>query len=95
MLAHFALTVISSLLQKKCSRTVVPVSTACSELTPRRLDSLVAQRPTDEVTAGGTETKGVTVAFVDGDSVCLLPVTNSILPPVLDVNERDQAIESS
>ena len=59
-------------------RTVVPVSVGSLDLTPARLCSLVDECPQYEQGLVGLG-KEVTLAFVDSDSVHLLPLSG-VLP---------------
>ena len=75
-------------------RTMVPVSVGCSILTPERIHCLVAGCPegetenhnphgaaaaNDAAAGGERDGKDVTIAFVDSDSVHLLPVSNTLI----------------
>ena len=78
------------MVQEGKKRIVVPVSTGCFDFTPARMHLLVEKNPA----ASATETEGegekkkekekeppLTLAFVDADSVSLLPMTNLLQHP--------------
>ena len=71
-----------------CVRVVVPISTSCACLTPSRMDALVRARPASEVSKDGKDISGITLAFCDNDSVCLLPMANAIVQPPDDKQEK-------